>query len=180
MFAIPGMATDYHNSNNFCANELAWRVNNDGENGRGGRDIMSWLLKAYKDDPHPEKDWSLVQDAKLIIIAGSDTTATTLGFLFYHLAKEPEQVERIRAELRPLAQEGWTGKDVAQLPVLNGAINEALRLHPPVPSGVERVTPSEGMRMGDTYLPGGTKFKMSQYVFGRGKSPSTRQTATPH
>ena len=97
-------------------------------------------------------------DARLIIVAGSDTTAATLTFLFYHLAQEPAIVEQIREELRPSTQGDWHDKDIHNCATLNGAINEALRLHPPVPSGVQRITPKEGMQIGETFIPGGTNF----------------------
>jgi cytochrome P450 len=167
---IPFAATGYHKFVKFCTDETTWRVQNDGKKGSaGGMDIMGWLLKAYKDVPHPEQDPMLHADARLIIVAGSDTTAATLAFLFFHLAQEPEHVETIREELRPLTQGDWHDKDIHNAAYLNGAINEALRLHPPVPSGVQRTTPKEGMHIGETFVPGGTNYWMPQYVMGRGK-----------
>lgn len=35
-------------------------------------------------------------------------------------------------------------------------IEETLRLHPPVPSGLTRVTPPEGLNINGTFVPGGT------------------------
>lgn len=43
---------------------------------------------------------------------------------------------------------------MANFPLLDGYINEALRLHPAVPSGVQRETPSDGITVGDHYIPG--------------------------
>jgi tryprostatin B 6-hydroxylase len=181
---IPFLAAGYHKFVKFCTEETVWRVQNDGKKGAGGgMDIMGWLLKAYKDVPHPEQDTMLHADARLIIVAGSDTTAATLTYLFYHLAQEPAIVEQIREELRPLTQGEWHDKDIHNCATLNGAINEALRLHPPVPSGVQRTTPKEGMHIGETFIPGGTQYWMPQYVMGRGKPlpyPSNPQTTILH
>ena len=170
--SVPFLSAGYHKFVKFCTEETVWRVQNDGKKGvAGGMDIMGWLLKAYKDVPHPEQDPMLHADARLIIVAGSDTTAATLTFLFYHLAQEPAIVEQIREELRPLTAQGeWHDKDIHNAATLNGAINEALRLHPPVPSGVQRTTPKEGMYIGETFIPGNTSYWMPQYVMGRGKS----------
>lgn len=176
---IPGLAEGYHKFVKFCCDELAWRVQNDGEKGSGANgDIMGWLLKAFTEIPHPENDPTLQADARLIIVAGSDTTAASLTFLFYHLAQEPAQVEKIREELRPVTTGEWSDKDIKNCPHLNGAINEALRLHPPVPSGLQRTTPKEGMHIGETFIPGNTNFWMPQYVMGRGKSIAL-STPTP-
>jgi tryprostatin B 6-hydroxylase len=87
--------------------------------------------------------------------------------LFYNLAKSPEQVEKIRQELRPLTIGEWSDKDIQHADYLNGAINEALRLHPPVPSGLYRKTPPEGLHVGEVYIPGGVTFFTPQYSMGR-------------
>lgn len=108
-------------------------------------------------------------DVRLIIVAGSDTTSACLTYLFYHLAQNPEEVKKLREELRPLTQGDWSDKDIKNAPHLNGAINESLRLHPPVPSGLERVTPKEGMHVGDVYIPPNVNFWVPLYPIGRGE-----------
>jgi tryprostatin B 6-hydroxylase len=116
-------------------------------------------------------------DAQLIIVAGSDTTSATLTFLFYYLAADPSQQEKIREELRPLTtHENWNDKDIVNAQHLNGAIDEALRLHPPVPSGLARKTPPEGMQVGNTFIPGNVDFVTPLYPMARGMTsvpPST-------
>lgn len=69
------------------------------------KDITGWLLKAYAGEAHPEDDPTLQGDARLFIVAGSDTTSATLTYLFYHLTREPDQIEKLKDELRPLTQE---------------------------------------------------------------------------
>lgn len=111
-------------------------------------------------------------DSRLIIVAGSDTTAATMTYLFYNLATNPSETKKIRDELRPVAQGEWTDANIRDCKHLNGAINEALRLHPPVPSGVERKVPEGGATINGVFLPGETVFWMPQFVIGRGASPS--------
>ena len=113
----------------FCRDELEWRINNKGDGG----DITGWLLKGYKGMKNPADDPMFQGDSRLIVVAGSDTTAATMTFLFYELAKKPEEVKKLREELRPLTTSpGWSDVDIRNAPHLNGAINESLRLHPPV------------------------------------------------
>lgn len=164
--SIPGLAAGYQKFVDFCISELTWRVKNGGKR---ESDIMGWLLKAYKDVPHPERDTMLQADARLIIVAGSDTTAATFTYMFYHLAQNPECVKKLREELDPLTQGEWQEKDIRGAQYLNGCINEALRLHPPVPSGVNRLTPPEGLTVGDVHIPGNVTFFTPQYVMGRGQ-----------
>lgn len=125
---------------------------------------------------NPADDPMFQGDSRLIIVAGSDTTAATMTFLFYELARKPEEVKKLREELKPLTTKpDWTDMDIRNAAHLNGAINESLRLHPPVPSGVERLVPEGGVQVGDVYLPGNTQFWMPQYVIGRGECDSVRQ-----
>lgn len=130
---------------------------------------VSWILRAYKEIKEPGKDPMLQADARLIIVAGSDTTAATFTYMFYHLAQHPEEVKKLRDELRPLTKGEWSDKDINQAEHLNGCIYEALRMHPPVPSGLQRSTPPEGMEIDGRHVPGKTVFYMPQYVMGRGE-----------
>lgn len=168
--AIPGLAAGYHNFIQFCVDELNWRIDHaDEHDKKGGSDIMSWILRAYKEIKQPGKDPMLQADARLIIVAGSDTTAATFTYMFYHLAQHSEEVKKLREELRPLAKGEWSDKDINQAEHLNGCIYEALRMHPPVSSGLQRLTPAEGMEIDGRHVPGNTVFYMPQYVMGRGE-----------
>ena len=152
----------------FCRDELEWRINNKGL-GEGG-DITGWLLKGYHGMKNPADDPMFQGDSRLIVVAGSDTTAATMTFLFYELAKKPEELKKLRDELKPLTTNPeWRDVDIKNAHHLNGAINEALRMHPPVPSGVERLVPDGGAQVGDVFLPEHTQFWMPQYVIGRGE-----------
>lgn len=173
--AIPGAAGGFHKFLKFCADELTWRVNNASEaESKGKSDMMSWILKAYQGIDKPERDIMLQADTRLIIVAGSDTTAAALTYLFYYLAQHPEQVEKLHAELKPLTAGDWSDKDINQAQHLNACIYEALRMHPPVPSGLQRLTPPEGMEVDGRHVPGNTVFYMPQYVMGRGVSIHAR------
>lgn len=165
LVVIPGAAANHHKFLNFCADELKWRCDRGKD---AGKDITGWLLKAYTGEPHPDKDPMLRGDSRLIVVAGSDTTSATLTYLFYHLALDPDQQKRLREELGDLIGEGWSDKDIQHADHLNGVINETLRLHPPVPSGLMRETLPEGLRIGDTFVPGNTNFCTPQYPMGRG------------
>jgi cytochrome P450 len=50
---------------------------------------------------------------------------------------------------------------------LNGVINEALRLHPPVPSGVLRQTPLEGLMLNGVFIPGDIIVSSPSWTMGR-------------
>ncbi|OCL03915.1 cytochrome P450 [Glonium stellatum] len=121
-------------------------------------DVFSWILEDYKAASLPthQMNIDLEGDAYLIVVAGSDTTAASLTNLFFQLALDPQQVSNLRKELDEYFQDSnkVDAVTLSKLKRLNAIIDETLRLHPPVPSGVQRVTPSEGLRIGDTFIPG--------------------------
>lgn len=129
-------------------------------------DISSWLIEDGKFDCK----W-LAGDARLIVVAGSDTTAIAMTYICYHFASDPTQVEKLRAELMPLINPDASinVKDVQHAKHLNGIINETLRMHPPVPSGTQRTTPPEGYTVDGVFIPGGINVIVPHYAIGRCK-----------
>jgi cytochrome P450 len=117
-------------------------------------DISSWILQSPSmvHTSHSDQAW-LTGDSRLIIVAGSDTTAATITHLFYHLANDPACSQKLREEIATL-NGNFEASSLQKLPYMNAVINETLRLHPPTPGGVQRLTPPEGVMIGKHYIPG--------------------------
>ena len=135
-------------------------------------DITSWLLETAKDRNDSEATKWLHGDSRLIIVAGSDTIAIALTHIFYYLAKYPEHVRKLREELEPLMKAGepFNVRDVQNAKHMNAIMNEILRMHPPVPSGVFRTTPPEGITIDGVFVPGGVNISVPFYAIGRCES----------
>lgn len=119
-------------------------------------------------------------DTRLVVVAGSDTSSSAMTHIFYHLAKEPHIITKIREELGKFYKPGSETelRDLQDGQYLNGVINEALRLHPPVPSGVLRQTPPEGITIGDVFMPGNVTISAPSWSMGRRGSKVTPLSAT--
>lgn len=127
-------------------------------------------MDAYNASEKTEEDYQWLRgDTRLTIVGGSDTTAATLTYLFYHLANDQSQVKKLREELEPLldGKDVLDQKDVSKAPHLDAVIQEVLRLHPAIPSGFPRVTPPEGIMIGETFIPGGTTVVIPVYSMQR-------------
>ncbi|KUJ06806.1 cytochrome P450 [Mollisia scopiformis] len=152
---------------NFCDKQIKARKKYDPEKS----DIMTWLIEAENENPDPvvsDPRW-LWGDTRLVIVAGSDTSSSALTHIFYHLAKEPHIATKLREELQSFYKPGSDTevRDLQEAKYLNGVINEALRLHPPVPSGVMRQTPPEGLTVGDIFIPGNITISAPSWSMGR-------------
>ena len=113
-----------------------------------------------------------LSEAKLAIIAGADTNAITVSNICWLLCRYPEYQEKLNKELSDLPCSNGVIEDkfLFDKPCLNGIINEALRLHPPVPSGLQRVTPPEGVVIAGRYIPGKMNVSTPTYALHRGIS----------
>lgn len=160
---MPGAGSGARAWLEFVGSQVKERV----EKNTGKKDILGYLVDAYKESPKETIDYTWLRgDTRLTIVGGSDTTAATLTFLFYHLARDPKQVEKLREELEPLlnGKEQLEPKDVSKAVHLNGCIQEALRLHPAIPSGFPRTAPPEGVVINGTFIPGGTTIVIPVYA----------------
>ncbi|KAJ5713532.1 uncharacterized protein N7483_010713 [Penicillium malachiteum] len=130
------------------------------------KDVTSWLIKAMQEgDPSaPSTIEAFHDDGRLAIIAGSDTTGSTLTNILYFLAKHPEAYKRLQKELDDIKS---SGGDVSQIPYLDAIISEALRLRPVLPSGLKRNTPPEGLLVDEVWIPGNTIVFAAQHVIQR-------------
>ncbi|KAI9014084.1 cytochrome P450 [Hyaloraphidium curvatum] len=110
------------------------------------KDILQNLITAKDKESGATLNFDeIVTESSLMLGAGGDTTAMTMSWVIYFLAKNPEYVPKLRAELASLPrQDGlFHHSDLKALPLLNGMINETLRLHP-LNVGVPRMAPAGG------------------------------------
>lgn len=131
-------------------------------------DIFSWILAAYEKSPKTQKDiYNLHGDAQLIVIAGSDSVAASLTHLFLELAYDPVLLRALQQKFDALPS--LAHDHLLTVELLDAVINETLRMHPPVPSGTQRVTPPEGLDIGDEHIPGNVIVQVPSYTVFRGK-----------
>ena len=91
-----------------------------------------------------------------LIMAGSETTATLMSGLLFHLLKNPPILENLKQEIRSSfeSESEMTFVAEAKLPYLRACIDEALRIYPPVPSSIPRMTQPEGDIISGLAVPG--------------------------
>lgn len=88
----------------------------------------------------------IIANVRLLIVAGSETTATLLSGLTYMLLTNPAAYERGKAEVRSAFSKPTdiTFTSTTKLPYLHALIEEAFRLYPPVPTILPRKTGPKG------------------------------------
>ncbi|KAK7606278.1 cytochrome P450, partial [Phyllosticta paracitricarpa] len=109
-------------------------------------DIASHLLVAAQNprDAHRlQTQLSLQNDSLLIILAGSDTTASAIANALFYLVRDPAYYFKLRAALDALPD--CSARTLASCRYLDFVINETLRLKPPIPGGLGRETPPQGI-----------------------------------
>lgn len=93
-------------------------------------------------------------ESRNFLIAGSDTTMTTLTYTVYNVLRSPAIKERLMAEVRTLESD-YTVSDVESLAYLSHVVQEALRLYGAAPGSLPRAVPSGGAVLGGYFLPEG-------------------------
>jgi cytochrome P450 len=91
----------------------------------------------------------------MLIIGGSETTATLLVGCTYFLTMNPDKLKKVTEEVRTRfkSEEEINFMTVNELTYMLACLNEALRLYSPVPIGLPRVTPKGGAQVCGHYVP---------------------------
>lgn len=99
----------------------------------------------------------LSASAFVLVLAGSETSATTLSGATFLLLTHPHVLARLQHEVRTSfgSEAEITLVSVNRLSYLLAVINETLRLYPPTPSGLVRKVPGEGQSIAGHYVPRG-------------------------
>jgi cytochrome P450 len=117
-------------------------------------DVLSMLLGARHDDGSPMSDEELRDELMTLLVAGHETTASSLAWAVERLVRHPDALARMREE----AQAG--GSDYA-----DAVCKETLRLRPILSLVVRRLM--EPMEIGGRLLPAGVTVAPCIYLVHR-------------
>jgi len=118
-------------------------------------DILSMLLLSRDDDGEGMTDLELRDELVTLLLAGHETTATSVAWAIERLVRSPARLARLIAEVDEGSSDDY----------MNAVVNETLRVRPVVPL-VVRVL-AEPMRLAGHDLPAGTRVVPSIYLTNR-------------
>jgi len=117
-------------------------------------DILSMLLQARHEDGRPMSDRELRDELMTLLFAGHETTATGLSWAIELLARHPEELDRLEADIA-------SGGDQ----YLDAVIKETLRLRPVIALVLRKLV--EPMEIGGRLLPAGVSVAPSIHLVHR-------------
>ena len=130
-------------------------------------DLLDMLMQArYEDSGERMADRQIRDEVMSLLIAGHETTANTLSWLWYLLGQHPDVVAKIEAELdRVLNGRSPTIADFSQLEYSNKVIKESMRLYPSAWSISRHAIADD--EIGGYHIPAGAIVALSPYTLHR-------------
>jgi cytochrome P450 family 135 len=118
------------------------------------RDILSLLMQARDEEGLQMTDEELRDELVTLLLAGHETTATSVAWAIERLVRHPDKLARLQREIDEGGEE-----------YLNGVVNETLRVRPVVPIVVRQL--QQEMTIGGRRLPAGTMIAPCIYLTNR-------------
>ncbi|KUJ10427.1 cytochrome P450 [Mollisia scopiformis] len=136
------------------------------ENPGRHRDMMGSFIR------HGINPTNAASEAILQIIAGGDTTATTIRATTLFVITNPQVYSTLQSEIDSSVTSGAIISDVEarQLPYLQAVIREGARMWVPATGLASKVVPPEGDTINGRFLPGGTLIGKSDWAIQRSKA----------
>ncbi len=135
--------------------------------GKDTGDLLSMLLQIRDESDGTQMTNRQVRDeAMTLFLAGHETTANALTWLWFLLSQHPQVEAKLQQELKTvLGSRTPTVADIRQLRYTEGVVLEAMRLYPPV-WGMSRVALQDCV-LGEYNVKAGTTVFLSQWAMHR-------------
>ena len=126
-------------------------------------DFLDILLTAKDETGTGLTDREIKDEVDTFTAAGHDTTASTISWTLYALAKYPEFQQQVRDEVNDILMDRHTLNhgDLLNLTFTTRFIKETLRMFCPIPSMSRQF--AEPLTLDGVILPVGTEIEISQY-----------------
>ncbi|KAF2817316.1 benzoate 4-monooxygenase cytochrome P450 [Mytilinidion resinicola] len=155
-------------------NLSARKVDRRLEMGAERPDFVSAILKnglSEKEGQYAEAETIMTRaeihsNAFILIVAGSETSATLLSGAIYYLCKNPSTMEKVLEEIRNAftADNDITFSKATTLSYLNAVIEESLRIYPPFVTSLARLAPAGGDTVDGHFIPENTTVACHHYA----------------
>ncbi len=130
---------------------------------REQNDLLDLLLSAQDEDGSRLTDEQVCGQVLALLFAGHETTANTLAWLWYLLAKHPQVLAKLRAEVNEVCGDRLPSMaDVPRLKYAEMVFKETLRMHPA--AWYAERTPLEDTQLGEYAVPKGTPVSICVYA----------------
>ena len=125
--------------------------------------LVRLLLEAADPESGRPLDREAIRDELIVfLLAGHDTTATTMAYALWALGRNPEMQERVAVEGAALGDRPLVVEDVQNLPYTVQVLHEALRICPPAPA-IGRLAMTDAVVDGYR-IPAGTNVIIGAYA----------------
>ena len=115
--------------------------------------FVTALVHGRDEEGHELDEEELIDNLRVLVIAGHETTASTMAWAALHLAERPDLWDRLVEESQQGERPPATPEELSRFPLAEGIFREALRMHPPVSLDTrEVIAPVE--ILGQTLSPG--------------------------
>jgi len=140
-------------------------VNRKRKDSAPATDALAIMMQAR--DPQSGElmpDRQLIDEVLTLIVAGHETTASTLNWTWYLISQHPEVEQRLANELKTLTT-AFEFDDLPKYPYARQIIEEAMRLYPAGWSLSRKALRDD--RLGDYFVPAGTELHVPPYFIQR-------------
>ncbi len=129
-------------------------------------DILGTMMRARDRDGQPMTDIQLAREGLTLVIAGHETTASLLNWIWYLLSRHPQVEIRVLEEIRNLMADGVPDfGTLDQFSYTRQVIEEALRSYPPLWLMTRKTIKPD--RIGEYFVPAGAEIYISPYLLQR-------------
>ncbi|MBV8307115.1 MAG: cytochrome P450 [Gammaproteobacteria bacterium] len=135
---------------------------------RDASDILGTMMRSRdRDGGRPMPDTQLAREALTLVIAGHETTASVLNWIWYLLSRHPRVEQKMVAEIRELLPDAAPPSfdSLGRFTYTRQVIEEALRTYPPLWLMTRNAKAAD--QLGEYLVPAGTEIYISPYLLQR-------------
>ncbi|KAJ4468353.1 cytochrome P450 [Lentinula aciculospora] len=155
--------------------------------GKENKDILSLLVKANASENPASRltDEEMLAQMRTLLLAGHETSSTSLVWCILELSRHPEVQRQLREEIRATERKlngrEFTATDFDNMPYLSAVLKESMRFHPAVYQNYRMaahdtvlplskpVTTTKGKMISELPIRKGTKLVLSIAAYNRNK-----------